>query len=39
VLVGVWILPIVFIGAMFAAISVGAYQEYMERAAQSQQSR
>ena len=39
VLVGVWTLPIVFIGAMFAAISVGAYQEYMERAAQSQQSR
>lgn len=36
VLIGVWIVPAVFIVGIIAAISIPAYQQYVERAAQKQ---
>ena len=38
VLVGVWIVPLVFIGGIIAAVSIPAYQDYAKRA-QVQQPR
>ena len=38
VLIGVWIVPILFIGGIFAAVSIPAYQDYVKRS-QTQQSR
>jgi uncharacterized membrane protein YhaH (DUF805 family) len=38
VLIGVWIVPLVFVGGILAAVSIPAYQDYVKRA-QSQQSR
>jgi uncharacterized membrane protein YhaH (DUF805 family) len=36
VLIGVWIVPAIFIVGIIAAVSIPAYQHYMERAAQKQ---
>jgi uncharacterized membrane protein YhaH (DUF805 family) len=38
VLVGLWIVPLVFVGGILAAVSIPAYQDYVKRA-QIQQSR
>jgi uncharacterized membrane protein YhaH (DUF805 family) len=38
VLIGLWIMPLVFVGGIIAAVSIPAYQEYTKRA-QTQQSR
>jgi uncharacterized membrane protein YhaH (DUF805 family) len=38
VLIGLWIVPLVFIGGIIAAVSIPAYQDYVKRA-QTQQSR
>jgi uncharacterized membrane protein YhaH (DUF805 family) len=38
VLIGLWIMPLVFVGGIIAAVSIPAYQEYAKRA-QMQQSR
>ncbi|MEA2491566.1 MAG: hypothetical protein QOH21_3358, partial [Acidobacteriota bacterium] len=38
VLVGLWIVPLLFIGGIIAAISIPAYQDYVKRA-QTQQPR
>jgi len=38
VLVGVWIVPLVFVGGILAAVSIPAYQDYVKRA-NTQQSR
>ena len=36
VTIGVWIMPVIFIGGIVAAISLPAYQQYVNRAAQAQ---
>jgi hypothetical protein len=38
VLIGVWIVPILFIGGILAAVSIPAYQDYVKRS-QTQQTR
>jgi uncharacterized membrane protein YhaH (DUF805 family) len=38
VLIGLWIMPLVFVGGIIAAVSIPAYQEYAKRA-QTQQPR
>src|SRR5688572_486262 len=38
VLVGLWIVPLVFVGGIIAAVSIPAYQDYVKRA-QTQQPR
>jgi hypothetical protein len=35
-LIGVWIVPAIFIIGIIAAVSIPAYQQYVERAAQKQ---
>ena len=35
-LIAVWILPVIFIVGILAAISIPAYQQYQERAKQKQ---
>lgn len=34
VLIGVWLLPILFVGGILAAVSIPAYQDYVKRAEQ-----
>jgi uncharacterized membrane protein YhaH (DUF805 family) len=36
VLIGVWLLPILFVGGIVAAVSIPAYQDYVKRANQAQ---
>lgn len=38
VLIGLWIMPLVFVGGIIAAVSIPAYQQYVKRA-QTQQAR
>ena len=37
VLVGAWLIPVVFIGGVLAAVAIPAYQDYVKRAQQKQQ--
>jgi uncharacterized membrane protein YhaH (DUF805 family) len=36
VMIGVWILPVLFVAGIIAAVALPAYQQYMQRAAQAQ---
>jgi Tfp pilus assembly major pilin PilA len=36
VIVGLWIVPAIFVIGIIAAVSIPAYQQYVERAAQTQ---
>jgi hypothetical protein len=37
VLIGAWLIPVVFIGGVLAAVAIPAYQDYVKRAQQKQQ--
>ncbi len=37
VLIGAWLIPVVFIGGVLAAVAIPAYQDYAKRAQQKQQ--